>query len=246
MATIGATSSKCSTRCSTSSYRVGTLGHIVTQYEASIFDKRTEGNAKMIIKKNEQHVSTNVSTTNRPKVTATVYMTNHGDSCDCDIEYTYTHKSDITPILDGFSFDFLSADLFEPGDDGVIRIDAERFDEINFGDKVDCGYFNDVIVALKDTFDIASNYDEYRIEISPDGYVAYLVWRNKHYGDARGHLDAAESERVHMAARRIVRLLEHDIDCVLRQDIGDAAETRFKQEMSAALHSYVNELFQTI
>ena len=200
----------------------------------------------MIVKKNEQHASTNASATDRPMVSATVYMTNHGDSCDCDIEYTYTHKSDIAHTLDGFSFDFLSADLFEPSDDGVIRIDAERFDEVNFGDKIDCGYYNDVIVALKDTFEIASNYDEYRIEISPDGYAMYLEWRDQHYGSDREHLDAAESERVNMAARRIARLLEHDIDCVLRQDIGDAAETLFKQEMSAALHSYVNELFQTI
>ena len=182
----------------------------------------------------------------KPKVKVTVYMTDLGDALNCDIEYAQADDINIAHILDGFSFDFLSADLFEPSDNGVIRIDAERFDEVNFGDKIDCGYFNDVIVALKDTFEIASNYDEYRIEISPDEYAAYLVWRDKHYGDAREHLDAAESERVHMAARRIARLLEHDVDCVLRQDIGDVAETRFKQEMSAALHSYVNELFQTI
>lgn len=196
----------------------------------------------MIVKKNEQHTNT----TDCPKVTATVYMTNFGDAANCDIEYTCTHKSDIAPVLDGFSFEFLSADLFEAGDDGVVRIDAEGFDEVNFGDKIDCGYFNDVIVALKDTFEIASNYDEYRIEISPDGYAAYLEWRNRHYGDACEHIDVAESARVHSAANRIARVLEHDIDCVLRQDIGIAAETRFKQEMSAALHRYVNELFQII
>lgn len=132
----------------------------------------------------------------KPKVKVTVYMTDLGDAFNCDIEYDQSDDIDIAHILDGFSFDFLTADLFDDGNDTTMA----AFDEVNFDDKIDCGYFNDVIVAMKDNSLIPATYDEYRLEIDADDYVRYLTWRADYYGDAREHIEDGESVRCDLAA----------------------------------------------
>ena len=194
-------------------------------------------------------MSANVITTtasDKPKVKATVYMTDLGDAFNCDIEYDQSDDIDIARILDGFSFDFLSADLFDDGDDLTPAIDAEHFDEVNFDDKVDCGYFADVITAMKDDALIPNAYDEYRLEIDADDYVRYLTWCADYYGDAREHIDNGESVRCDLAALRIVHNLKTAAAYILHQDLGDVASSKFKSELASMLTKYADDLRSAI
>ena len=178
----------------------------------------------------------------KPKVKATVYMTDLGDALNCDIEYDQADDINIAHILDGFSFDFLTANLFDDGDDTIMTV----FDEVNFDDKIDCGYFNDVLVAMKDDSLITATYDEYRLEIDADDYVRYLTWRADYYGDAREHLEDGESVRCDMASLRIMRNLKNDTADILRQDLGDTAAVKFKTTLASMLVKYADELLQSV
>ena len=183
-----------------------------------------------------------VTATSKPKVKATVYMTDLGDALNCDIEYDQTDGINIARILDGFSFDFLTADLFDDGDDTTPVIDADHFDDVNFVDKIDCGYFNSVLTAMKDDALIPATYDEYCLAIDADDYVSYLTWRADYYGDTREHIDDGESARCDMASLRIMRNLKDDLADILRQDLGDAAAVKFKTTLASMLVKYAGEL----
>lgn len=184
--------------------------------------------------------------TGKPKVKVTVYMTDLGDALNCDIEYDQADDIDIAHILDGFSFDFLTADLFDDGDDTTPVIDADHFDDVNFVDKIGCGYFNSVLTAMQDDALIPATYDEYCLAIDADDYVRYLTWRADYYGDAREHIDDGESVRCDLAALRIVRNLKNYTADILRQDLGDAAAVKFKTTLASMLVKYADELMQSV
>ena len=194
-------------------------------------------------------MSTNVIATtasDKPKVKVTVYMTDLGDAFNCDIEYDQSDDIDIAHILDGFSFDFLTADLFDDGDDTTPVIDADHFDDVNFVDKIDCGYFNSVLTAMKDDALIPATYDEYCLAIDEDDYVRYLAWRADYYGDAREHIDDGESVRCDLAALRIVHNLKTAAAYILHQDLGDVASSKFKSELASMLTKYAGELLSSV
>lgn len=186
--------------------------------------------------------NTTATTTSKPKVKATIYMTDLGDELNCDIEYDQADDINIAHILDGFSFDFLTADLFDDGNDTTMT----AFDEVNFDDKIDCGYFNDVIVAMKDDSLIPDAYDEYRLEIDADDYVRYLTWRADYYGDTREHIDDGESARCDLTALRIVHNLKTSAAYILHQDLGDVASSKFKSELASMLTKYAGELLSSV
>lgn len=189
-------------------------------------------------------IATTVS--DKPKVKVTVYMTDLGDALNCDIEYAQADDINIAHILDGFSFDFLSADLFDDGDDLAPVIDADHFDDVNFVDKIGCGYFNSVLTAMKDDALIPATYDEYCLAIDADDYVSYLTWRADYYGDTREHIDDGESVRCDLAALRIVHNLKTAAAYILHQDLGDVASSKFKSELASMLTKYAGELLSSV
>ena len=186
------------------------------------------------------------TSSDKPKVKVTVYMTDLGDALNCDIEYAQADDINIAHILDGFSFDFLTADLFDDGDDLTPVIDADHFDDVNFVDKIGCGYFNSVLAAMQDDALIPATYDEYCLAIDADDYVRYLTWRTNHYGDAREHICHAEEARCDMAALRIMRNLKSAAADVLNQDLDDATVVKFKSELASMLTKYAGELLSSV
>lgn len=175
-------------------------------------------------------------------------MTNHAASSPYDAMHMFKSELDIANVLSGFKLDYLNDGLFsyERSDPPQLLAEITACSDYReqFARKQELGYFDPVLVAIRDERLVPTTYEVYRLEINADDYKDFVGWRSESFfADVIENIENSKLTRIQSAVNRVIGDVDKSAKALNHtSSAGSKASKQFIEELQAALEKYIEEL----